>query len=200
MAQVYATKGNLIKLKKSLELAQRGYELLDRKNNILLRELMSHVDEANHIQSGINKTYAEAYAALQRANITLGIVDDAAEAVPIDNSLTVDFKSMMGAELPVVSVAAPKPQNYYGYEQTNSFLDEAYAKFSEVKQLTVRLAEVENSVYRLAAAIKKTQKRANALDNIVIPRFEQQIKEITESLSEKEREEFSRMKVIKKNK
>ena len=62
------------------------------------------------------------------------------------------------------------------------------------------LAEVDSSVYRLADAISKTQKRANALKNIVIPRYESQIREISDQLEEKEREEFSRMKVIKASK
>lgn len=79
-------------------------------------------------------------------------------------------------------------------------LDEAYLRFAEVKQLTAELAEVENSVYRLADAIKKTQKRANALKNIMIPRFEETVKFITNALEEKEREDFSRLKVIKKQK
>ena len=79
-------------------------------------------------------------------------------------------------------------------------LDEAYLKFIEVKKLTANLAEIENSVYRLADAIKKTQKRANALKNIMIPRFEKTVKFITDALDEKDREEFSRLKVIKRNK
>ena len=70
--------------------------------------------------------------------------------------------------------------------------------FYNVKQLTVLLAEVENSVYRLANTIRKTQKRANALRNISIPRFESTIKVISEALEEKEREEFTRLKVIKR--
>ena len=69
-----------------------------------------------------------------------------------------------------------------------------------VKELTVVLAEVENSVYRLANAIRKAQKRANALKNIVIPEFEGNIKFISDALEEKEREEFSRQKVIKATK
>jgi len=69
-----------------------------------------------------------------------------------------------------------------------------------VKLLTVRLAEIENSIYRLAVAIKKTQKRANALKNIMIPKFEGTVRFITNALEEKEREEFSRQKVIKKAK
>ena len=73
-------------------------------------------------------------------------------------------------------------------------------QFQKVKDLTMVLAEVDNSVYRLAHAIRKTQKRANALKNIVIPNFEYTVKFITDALEEKEREEFSRQKVIKANK
>ena len=82
----------------------------------------------------------------------------------------------------------------------NHILKYAYEYFYRVKELTVVLAEVENSVYRLANTIRKTQKRANALKNISIPRFEETIKFISESLEEKEREEFSRQKVIKNQK
>ena len=72
--------------------------------------------------------------------------------------------------------------------------------FNETKKLTVVLAEIENSIYRLAVAIKKTQKRANALKNIIIPKYEAQVRFISNSLEEKEREEFSRQKVIKSTK
>ena len=71
-------------------------------------------------------------------------------------------------------------------------------KFEKVKELTIRLSMVENSAYRLAANIKKTQKRANALKNITIPHYQQLTKDITNALEEKEREEFTRLKVIKR--
>src|SRR5699024_9301657 len=88
----------------------------------------------------------------------------------------------------------------YGMEHTNSKLDYAYQCFHEVKKLTVTLVEVENGVYRLANAIRKSQKRANALKNIVIPGFEHDIKFITEDMEEKERKELTRQKVIKQTK
>ena len=59
---------------------------------------------------------------------------------------------------------------------------------------------VENSAYRLANSIKKTQKRANALKNITIPHYQELSKSISDALEEKEREEFTRLKVIKRNK
>ena len=100
----------------------------------------------------------------------------------------------MGVELPVVTLGDEKLDMYYGLNSTNSQLDEAYLSFVQVKHMTAELAEIENSVYRLADAIKKTQKRANALDNIMIPQFTATIKYITEALEEKEREDFSRLK------
>lgn len=196
--QVFPTKANLISTRKSLDLAKLGFDLLDRKRNILVREMMQLIDKAREIQSSIDSTYAQAYLALQRANVMLGMCSEFAQTTPVDNSLKIDFRSVMGVEIPTVSIRDEQPDIYYGMDRTNSLLDEAYLKFIEVKRLTVKLAEVETSIYRLADAVKKTQKRANALNNIMIPRFEDTIKYITESLEEKEREDFSRLKVIKK--
>ena len=198
--QINPTKGNLMAAKKSLDLAKVGFDLLDRKRNILIRETMAMIDSANEIQKQIDTTYAEAYRALQFANVTLGICDRAAQSVPIENGVSISFRSVMGVEIPMVSFDPMPARNYYGFQSTNAMLDEAFMKFDSVKKLTVKLAEIENSVYRLADAIKKTQKRANALKNIVIPRFTESIKFITEALEEKEREEFARMKVIKMTK
>ena len=79
-------------------------------------------------------------------------------------------------------------------------LDEAKAAFEKVKELSIRLSMVENAAIRLAANIKKTQKRANALKNITIPKYEALTKDIQNALEEKEREEFTRLKVIKRMK
>ena len=71
--QVFPTKGNLLNTQKSLALAQLGYELLDKKRNILIRELMQMVDKAKELRESIGATYIEAYSALQMANITHGL-------------------------------------------------------------------------------------------------------------------------------
>ena len=198
--QVVPTKGNLLATKKSLELSRTGFELLDRKRNILIREMMALIDRANAIQGKIDQTYEDAYAALQRANITLGICGELSQTVPLDDGLNVAYRSVMGVEIPMVSLTPREIPIPFGLNTTNIMLDDAYSKFNEVKRLTAELAEVENSVYRLADAIKKTQKRANALKNIMIPRFEEPVNFITDALDETERAEFSRLKVIKKQK
>ena len=198
--QVFPTKGNLINTKKSLDLAKVGFELLDRKRNIIVREMMLLIDRAADIQSKIDTCYAKAYQALQRANVAHGICEDIAQSVPVENGLSLSSRSVMGVEIPLVSLDAEPVELSYGFMDTSALVDEAYIKFDQVKKLTAELAEVENSVYRLATAVNKTQKRANALKNIILPRLTSTVKYITDSLEEKEREDFSRLKVIKAQK
>ncbi len=202
MAQnVAPTKGNLINTKKSLQLSKVGFELLDRKRNILIREMMMLIDRANAIQNKIDIAFSDAYFALQNANITLGFCDEVSNSIPVDDSIKLSYRSVMGVEIPILTCDnSEKNELHYGLATSNSSLDEAQMKFMYVKRLTVELAEIENSVYRLADSIKKTQKRANALKNIMIPKFETALKTITDALDEKEREEFSRLKVIKRQK
>ena len=199
MAQQYVpTKGNLIAVKKSLSLALVGYDLMDKKRNILVRELMALIEKSKEIQETIDASFAQAYHALEKANITLGFCDEISKTIPLDNSVRLDSRSIMGVEIPILSIGHPDQLNlHYALGNTNASLDEAVALFTRTKELTVELAEIENSVYRLTVAIKKTQKRANALKNIMIPQFEDAVKSISDALDEKDREEFSRLKVIK---
>ena len=195
--QVFPTKGNLMLSKKALQLATLGYDLLDRKRNILIRELMKLVDKAQMLRSSIEGTYSEAYKALQEANISLGVVTPFARTVPIEDGVSISSQSVMGVELPTVTLEKRPPKIHYGFARTTSSLDRAYIAFEKVKEMTAVLAEVENGIYRLSVAIRKTQRRANALQNIIIPRNKNIVKYITDSLEEKDREEFSRLKVIK---
>ena len=198
--QVAPTKGNLIATKKSLSLASLGYDLMDRKRNILIREMMEQVENVKMLRDEITKTYAVAYYALQEANMSLGLITDIVDAIPVDNGLQVSYRSVMGVELPKIHYEKQPMELTYGLERANSKLDYAYRCFAKVKEMTIVLAEVENSVYRLANTIRKTQKRANALKNIVIPDFKLTVKNISDALEEKEREEFSRQKVLKTTK
>lgn len=196
--QIFPTKGNLMALQKSYALAKKGYELMDRKRNILIREMMTLIEDVRLLRKDLAQTYQQAYQALQEANITLGIVSDIAKSIPLDNGVEVTYRSVMGVEIPSVSHYAEQVKITYGIGHTNTKFDYAYKSFQKVRELTVKLAEIDNSTYRLANAIRKTQKRANALQNIVIPRFESQIKYISDALEEKEREAFTRQKVIKR--
>ena len=195
--QVFATKGNLINARRSLKQAQLGYELMDRKRNILIREMVSLSDAAAELSAGLESTFAEAYSALRTANIVGGVITEEVRQMPEDMSVELSCRSVMGVELPTVSCEKQKPMLRYSLSETNSKFDRAYISFIKAKEMSIRLAETENSVYRLSVAIRKTQKRANALKNIMIPTYREQVRFITNALEEKEREEFSRQKRIK---
>lgn len=200
-AQVAATKGNLLRLRRALKLSENGYSLMDRKRNILIGEMMRLVDRVRLIRDQIADAYALGYYLLQQANLYSGQITNVAEEVPVECGIGLTYRSIMGVEVPEVLFQSTDNREVpYGLESTNSRIDEAYLQFRKIKELTMTLAEVDNSVYRLANAISKTQKRANALKNIVIPQYREQIRMISDQLEEKDREEFSRMKVIKANK
>ena len=196
----FPTKGNLILAKNSLILAKQGFELMDKKRNILIRELMGLIDKAKGVQSEIDETFRTAYASLQRSNIELGIslVEEISFSVPIENSIRIKTRSIMGTEIPLVEFDPIVNTPTYAYYSTRKSLDEAKVAFERVKDLTIRLSMIENSAYRLATNIKKTQKRANALKNITIPMYTELSRNIQNALEEKEREEFTRLKVIKR--
>lgn len=196
----FPTKGNLILAKNSLKLARQGYELMDKKRNILMRELMDLIDKAKDIQTQIDSTFSSAYLALQQANIEMGInnVSELSNTIPEENSIQIKQRSIMGTEIPLVEFDNTVSKPTYAFYQTKLSLDEATKRFIKVKELTIRLSMIENSAYRLATNINKTQKRANALKNITIPSYTALVTEIQNALEEKEREEFTRLKVIKR--
>ena len=167
-------QGKFDDAKNTLQLSKQGYELLDKKRNILIHEMMELIEGQRIFSRHIDETFGEAYYALQVSNIMLGIstVEHIGFSIPIDTNVNVKYRSIMGVEISICSFSDKKIEHAYGFLRTESALDEAYHKFDKVKRLIRELAEVENSVYRLATNIKKTQKRANALKNIMIPRYE----------------------------
>ena len=196
------TKANLMKCEEMLEFSLKGFELLDKKRNILIQEMMTLVDRAKKIQVQINIGFKEAYESLENANILMGSsnVEQISEAIIQEKDYKILLISVMGVEIPKFKYNKEKPHANYSFFRTNASFDNAVLKFNELKYMIYELAEVETSVYKLAEEIKKTKKRANALEKIRIPRYESLIKEIEEILEEKEREDFFRLKMIKNKK
>lgn len=196
------TKANLMTAQVALDFSKKGYELLDKKRNVLIREMMSFMDRAKEIQQKMQEIFKEAYEALIMANITIGIneVNEVAESIPQATEFTILTQSVMGVEIPQIKYEKRELEPYYSFYHTNTALDIALKEFHRVKYLLYELAKIEDSVYKLATEIKRTQKRTNALKNIQIPKYEALVKMISEMLEEKEREDFFRLKVLKKKK
>lgn len=193
------TKGNLIKMKHSLNFAQKGYELLDKKRTVLIQEMMSLVEEAQSLQQQIEDGFVKAYHSLEVAAVTMGTenLEQLSLSSNREHDYEITYKSTMGVETPIVLAEEQPHTPEYGMYRTSAAYDRAVIEMSAVRSLIYRLAETENSVYKLALDIKKTQKRANALEKIQIPRYQEMIKETEDVLAEKEREDFFRLKRVK---
>ena len=198
--EIIYTKTSLMAAQNSLELSKKGYELLDKKRNVLIMTIMSFIEKAEEIQEKVAVVFGDAYEALQTANITMGIsnIEQIAQSIPEASGFEVLDKSIMGVEIPEIRHQKEELIHYYSFYHTNTALDVAMQKFHEVKLLLYELSEIEDSVYKLAMEVKRTQKRTNALQNIQIPKYEEIVGKILEVLEEREREDFFRLKVVKK--
>ena len=194
---VVPTKGNLMNARRSLELAKVGYDLMERKRKFLLREIAKRTDEYEQTKKEMERLSRDAFYSLRLATIADGLPLTQAQSVPIDGSVSVVTRSVMGVEVPEARVQPPERKIYYGLQYTGLQLDDAYSRFLDLKVLAVKAATLETALFRLQEAVVKTGKRSNALGNIVIPKFTSEIKFISDSLEEKEREDFARLKVIK---
>lgn len=197
---VFPTKGNLIAGKNTLKLSKQGYDLLDKKRNVLMREIMNLTKQAREIQDRIDSTFEHAYYSLQRANMEMGIsqVEQIGHGIPRDDTIRIRNRSIMGVEIPIVDrTGDERVLPYYGFGDTTAALDEAIKEFKKVKDLILELSVLENAAYRLAINIHKTQIRTNALKNVTIPKYEELVRSIQETLDERERDDFTRLKVVK---
>lgn len=199
MENLTPTKANLIKSKSMLTFTKQGYQLLDKKRNVLIREMMDMIEEVEKLQQRIDQIFFEVYDALNHALVTMGesTVMEIALSIPNDENMTILNKSIMNVEIPTIHFEEKPLGPYYGFFRTNSAIDIIVVKMAEAQKHLYHLAEVENTVFRLALEIKRTSKRANALDKIQIPKYEGLTKWIEESLEEKEREDFFRLKRLK---
>lgn len=195
------TRGNMVRAAAGLKLAVKGHDLLEQKRQVLMMELVGLIKESREIQENIQTVFSNAYSSLQMANLSLGIdtVEEIADSVPEENDFTIRLHSVMGVEIPDVDRIEPDPKPCYSFYGTSGAMDNAYVKAREVLALLARLAEVENSVYRLAVQIRKTYRRVNALEKVVIPSYKQTISMISSVLEESDREDFVRMKIAKGN-
>ena len=194
------TKNNLIKLKAFIKQSKEGRSLLEQKKLILKNELDKYKQKEKELKEKGKSIILDAYTALNLANVDIGIDEilDISTGVKSDNNIDIRYISIMGVEIPSIVYEEPNIKINYGLYNTTSAVDEAITKFIELKKYLIELAQIENIIYRLNNNIEKVQRRTNALSEIIIPRDEQIAKKIQNILEEAEREEFARLKVMKK--
>lgn len=196
--KISASKANLMRAKETLQRLESGYELLDKKRIVLQRESQGLIKRSQELRKEINIILADYYKAMDHAFISLGSsrIRSVAGRVPIDNSLDIIERSLMGIPIAEIKNTGKKPDT--GYLAGDMALDQAGEALDHFRKLLPELAALENSVKRLEKEIDKTQKRANALEKVRIPAFKKIVSDIESILEEKEREEFFRLKLVKK--
>ena len=151
------TKNNLFNAKKTLSLANLGFELMDRKRKLLINESKKLKGRTKELQDKLAAAYKKAYIEIQIANIDngIGLVKTLSEISPIDNSIDLKLKSFMGIELPIIKHKNKLNYPTYSFSATKESIDKASIEFNNVKQIILELAEVENTAYRLDYTINK---------------------------------------------
>ena len=191
----------MIQTKKTLKLAESGREVLERKRDILLRELRNSIYEAERSREELLATLAKAYQNLREANMAKGseTIANVALGSNAKANFLIDYKSIMGVPVPVVEFQSEnnlKPD--YGFANTSVELDQTFTKFKKILGLIADLARAEGATFQIANDVRRTQRRVNALNYVLIPRYKSIAKSIELVLEEKDREEFVRTKIIKR--
>lgn len=195
-----ATKNNLIKLQNSIKEHKNGQSLLEQKKIILKNKLDNYKLEEENVNKKLTEILNQSNETLKRAVIDVGFDEliDISNAIKDDNTISVKYVTLMGVEIPSVVSNELELELNYGLYNTTAAVDESIIKFIEVKSLIIKLAELGNIIIRLQKAIEKVERRSSALKEIIIPRDEALAKKISLSLEEEERDEFVRLKFVKK--
>lgn len=201
MAQytVAPTKSNLIKTKTSLAFAREGHELLSRKRDILITELLGLMAAASNAQRLLEEKLKDAFAALEEAILDCGLraVSEASWAVGLSVDTSITEKRVMGVNMPTVESALSGSPPFYAPGPTSFWLDEAQLRFKEVLERLDEVAGTRISIIRLSREVKKSIRRVNALEKIYIPDYAETLKYIQDALEESDREAFFILKLIK---
>jgi V/A-type H+-transporting ATPase subunit D len=195
------TRSNLLRIKQDLQFAKEGYEILNRKREVLTSELIRMAHNAEELQQQVYQLLSEAYVAMEKAQLKMGRerVEWAALAANKTVSVTLKYRGVMGVSVPVIESHGTPSEMPYSLGDTTAALDEASAAFAKVLTLIPELSMVTTTVWRLAGELRKTQRRVNALQYIFIPEYEETLLFIVSTLEERDREETFRLKLLKRN-
>jgi V/A-type H+-transporting ATPase subunit D len=193
------TRSNLIIIRQRLRLATEGHDLLEKKRDVLILEILRMIDDAERVQQQVAEGFGRAYAMMQRARVMMGTerVRRFALSHPSEMDVRLTPRSVMGVVVPSVHAQAPENRLSYGFGDTSVTLDQAQREWARVLALMGELAEKVTTVWRLALELRRTQRRVNALERVFIPSYQETLRYIEETLEEKDREELFRTKRAK---
>ncbi len=198
LEDVKPTRMELLRIRKRKILAENGHDLLSEKKDALINEFFKIVDKRKELREELEKALEKSYDSLIEAEMVLGKseVESIASGAKKMEGVDIESDNIMGVKVPELHPEISE-EKFYGYADTSIRLDEAVENFREAMDLSLRLAEVEGKLNRLAEEIEKAKRRVNSLEYNYIPKLEATIKYIERQLEEREREDFFRRKKIK---
>ncbi len=197
--RVAATRSNLLQMRQRLALARQGHQLLQKKRDVLIMEILRMIEDAERIQTEIQTRFAQAYEAMEEARAAMGTerVHRIALAKRGGGQVHITPHSIMGVVVPSVRYETPPRKPLYGLGTSSVYLDQAEQAWADIASLLGPLSEKVTTVWRLALELRRTQRRVNALENVFIPAYEETVAYIVDSLEEKDREDLFRLKRAK---
>lgn len=199
--RVSTTKIELIKIRRSMQVAKMVHKILDDKREVLLKKIDEMIDEANKAREDIWLPLGDIYSAVYDAYLSLGTstIESIATSTPSIMEVDVNVRRIVDVKVPTLQVKAKEgSQNIaYGFADTNASVDKAAKLIKNVLPGICKAAEYENAIFSLAKELERTQKLINALEFVIIPQYQEGIAFIRATLEEREREEFVRLKKVK---
>lgn len=194
------TKSNMMKLQNSLKISKQGHELLDSKKIILTREIEKYKRSHEELEKELFDMMEKGRELIKAVNIDIGIEKFAkiADQVDIDDYIDIKNVTLMGVEIPSAVHKQEQVKRTYEFYNTTNKVDEAMIYFNKIQEKLIEYAIQDTTIKRLKTASEKARKRANALQNVIIPEMEKNLKDIMEQLDERDREEFATLKLLKK--
>lgn len=200
---VNPTRMELSNLKKKLNTSRRGHKLLKDKRDELMRQFMDLVRENQRLRVKVEAELknANSHMAIAKSVMSNAEINTALVLPKQEIHLSVSEKNVMSVMIPEFNIQFKTDDMSdmfsYGFAYTSGDLDDAVAALSQVLPDLIRLAEVEKSCQLMAAEIEKTRRRVNALEHVMIPRYEETIRYITMKLDENERSTTTRLMKVK---
>ena len=199
--QVVATKIELIKIRRSMQISKMVHKILDDKREVLLKKIDEMIDEANKAREDIWDPLDDIYKSIFNSYLALGtsVIQSLASSTPPSISVDVHIKRIVDVKIPSLEVSTKNKSSdlTYGFSDTNSSLDQATKLIRDILPGICKAAEYENAIFSLAKELEKTQKLINALEYVIIPQYQNALTFIKSTLEEREREEFVRLKKVK---
>ena len=194
---VAATKIELLKYKRSSQVATMVQKILDDKRKVLLKNIEEMIEEASKARGGIWDPLQDIYKSVNEAYLALGTstVDSVAESTPPVMEVDVNIRRVVDVKIPALKVTEKDTKSMpYGFADTNSSIDRAAKQIKELLPKICKAAEYENSIFSLAKALEKTQKLLNALENVIIPQYQQRIRFYSSNLRRKRKRGIRKVK------